>query len=312
MSGPVRAADAGVETRARSSQVDDGGVVEILEARATEVGGVPVRRLLPKRSRRMVGAWCFVDLFGPADATVAPMRVGPHPHTGLHTVTWVLDGEVVHRDSLGHEQRIRPGQLNLMTAGRGVAHAEETPDRAGEALRGLQLWVAQPEATRHGDPAFEHHGALPEVSIGRADATVLLGELAGAASPARTDTALVGAEVRVHGPAVVPLDPSFEHAVAVVDGDVRIDGRGIAPGSLGYLGRGRDELGIDGDARLLLVGGVPFEETITMWWNFVGRSREEVERAAVEWNDRDERRFGSVASGLDRIGAPRPNWRPLP
>lgn len=307
MSGPVNAADAAPDTGAPCV---DGAVVEVLEARATQVGGVPVRRLLPKRTRRMVGAWCFVDDFGPADPRRAPMRIGPHPHIGLHTVTWVLEGEVVHRDSLGREQPIRPGQLNLMTAGRGVAHAEETPERSAGTLRGLQLWVAQPEATRHGTPAFEHHPRLPGVDLGDAEATVLLGSLAGAASPARADTPLVAADVRLRGAVTVPLDPTFEHGVAVVEGEVRLDGERVGAGAFAYLGRGRDSATLDGRAVLLLLGGLPFGETITMWWNFVGRSHEELEDAADAWN-RDDGRFGRVAGGLARLDAPRPGWRPL-
>jgi len=169
--------------------------VEVTEGRPTEVGGMPVRRSLPQRRRRTVGAWCFVDHFGPADVAEASMLVGPHPHLGLHTVTWVLDGEVVHHDSLGSEQLIKPGQLNLMTAGRGVAHAEETPPGATGALHGLQLWVAQPDATRSGPAAFEHHSALPEAEVGPVVATVLVGELAGVRSPARADSPLVGADL---------------------------------------------------------------------------------------------------------------------
>src|SRR5689334_7924679 len=153
------------------------GPVELGEGRRTEVGGIPVQRALPQRTRRTVGAWCFVDHFGPVAVTGsggggASMQVGPHPHVGLQTVTWVLDGEVLHHDSLGSEQLIKPGQLNLMTAGRGVAHAEETPAGAAGHLHGLQLWVAQPDATRHGPPAFEHHPSLPEAESGAAVATV--------------------------------------------------------------------------------------------------------------------------------------------
>ena len=174
--------------------------VEVTEGRRTEVGGIAVRRSLPQRQRRTIGAWCFVDHFGPADVAEASMLVGPHPHLGLHTVTWVLDGEVVHHDSLGSEQLIKPGQLNLMTAGRGVAHAEETPAGATGSLHGLQLWVAQPDATRSGPAAFEHYSALPEAEVGPVVATVLVGELAGVRSPARADSPLVGADLVAAGP----------------------------------------------------------------------------------------------------------------
>jgi hypothetical protein len=304
VSGPVTADDAPPDAACGQPHEPE---VDLLPARAATVGGLDVRRALPRRQRRTVGAWCFADHFGPA-APPASMQVGPHPHTGLHTVTWLVDGEVLHRDSLGSEQLIRPGQLNLMTAGAGVAHAEESPagDRGG--MHGVQLWVAQPEASRHGPAAFEHHAELPRVALGVATATVLVGAVAGERSPARTDTPLVGAEVALPGGrATVPLDPAFEHALVVLDGDVEVGGRTVGPGVLAYLGEGRDEivLAASGAARLLLLGGAPFGEPIVMSWNFVGRSRDEVARAAADWNAGRER-FGAVASPLDRIPAPEP------
>jgi redox-sensitive bicupin YhaK (pirin superfamily) len=286
------------------------GPVEVAEGRRTEVGGIPVQRSLPQRGRRTVGAWCFADHFGPADVADASMLVGPHPHVGLHTVTWVLEGEVVHHDSLGSEQLIKPGQLNLMTAGRGVAHAEETPPGATGALHGLQLWVAQPDATRHGPAAFEHHGALPEAEVEAVAATVLVGELAGARSPARCDTPLVGADIVVRGPSTLPLDPTFEHGLLVIDGPLTLDGRLLEPGAFAYLAPGRSELDLapgPGAARALLLGGVPFEEPVLMWWNFVARSREEMDAARSAWEAGSDR-FGPVDSGLGRIPAPPPLW----
>lgn len=287
------------------------GPVEVGEGRLTDVGGIPVRRSLPRRGRRTVGAWCFVDHFGPADVPDVSMRVGPHPHIGLHTVTWVVEGEVLHRDSLGSEQLIKPGQLNLMTAGRGVAHAEQTPAGATGTLHGLQLWVAQPEATRSGAAAFEHHSALPEAEVAGAVATVLVGEFAGARSPARSDSALVGADLIVRGTAVLPLDPAFEHGVLVVGGPVEVDGFALGPGGFGYLASGRAEVGLEpaagGPARMLLFGGMPFEEPILMWWNFVARTKEEMVQARQEWEAASDR-FGAVESELGRIAAPPPLW----
>ena len=285
--------------------------VEVTEGRRTEVGGIAVRRSLPQRQRRTVGAWCFVDHFGPADVAEASMLVGPHPHLGLHTVTWVLDGEVVHHDSLGSEQLIKPGQLNLMTAGRGVAHAEETPAGATGSLHGLQLWVAQPDATRSGPAAFEHYSALPEAEVGPVVATVLVGELAGVRSPARADSPLVGADLVAAGPAALPLDPAFEHGLLVVDGPLAVDGREVAPGAFAYFGPGRGEIGLapaaGRRARALLLGGAPFEEPVLMWWNFVARTREEMVEARQAWEAGSDR-FGPVESGLGRIPAPPPLW----
>ena len=283
------------------------GPVEVGEGRLTDVGGIPVQRSLPRRGRRTVGPWCFVDHFGPADVPDVSMQVGPHPHIGLHTVTWVLEGELLHRDSLGSEQLIKPGQLNLMTAGRGVAHAEETPAGASGTLHGIQLWVAQPETTRSGAAAFEHHPSLPQAEVAGVVATMLVGELAGARSPARSDSPLVGADLVLRGSAMLPLDPAFEHALLVVDGPITADGVTVVPGAFAYFAPGRTELALDGTARALLIGGVPFEEPILMWWNFVARTKEEMVQARQDWETASDR-FGAVESELGRIGAPPPLW----
>jgi redox-sensitive bicupin YhaK (pirin superfamily) len=251
---------------------------------------------------------------GPASvAGMSGAGIGPHPHTGLQTVTWLLSGELRHRDSLGSDQVIRPGQLNLMTAGRGVAHAEEGTAYRGE-LHGVQLWVAQPDATRDGPPAFEHHGDLPRVELGTAVATVLVGELDGAGSAARRDTDHGGFDLSLQpGRTVVPLRSDFEHAVVVFDGAVLVDGSVVEPGHLGYLTSGRDELVVEAQepVRALLVGGLPFPSPIFMWWNFVARTREEAAAAGSAWNG-GEARFGEVDSTLDRIAAPAPPWSGTP
>jgi redox-sensitive bicupin YhaK (pirin superfamily) len=283
--------------------------VEVRPSRQAVVGDTPVRRALPQRGRRTVGAWCFIDHMGPLDPGVTPGGIGPHPHTGLHTVTWLIQGELVHRDSLGSEQTIRPGQLNLMTAGHGVSHAEEPTGRHGGGLHGVQLWVAQPEATRHDGPAFEHHADLPRVELGDARATVLVGAFAGAVSPARRDTELTGVELRLAARTALPLEPGFEHALVVLEGGARVEGVAVAPGELAYLGPGRDELVLTATdpTRLLLVGGVPFESPVTMWWNFVGRSRDEVAEAGRQWNAGSDR-FGDTGSAMGRIPAPPVPW----
>ncbi len=219
-------------------------VMEVVPSRTATVGDTQVRRALPQRARRTIGAWCFVDHFGPsAPGADDGIGVGPHPHCGLSTVTWLLDGMAVHTDSLGSEQSIRPGQLNLMTAGAGIAHAELTPEERRGPLHGVQFWVAQPESTRHGAPAFEHHAELPTVGTGPLRATVLLGSFDGVVAP----------------------------------------------------------------ARWLLIGGTPFEAPVQMWWNFVGRTREEMVDAVEDWNG-DNERFGVVRSELARIPSPVPPW----
>jgi redox-sensitive bicupin YhaK (pirin superfamily) len=224
---------------------------------------------------------------------------------GLHTVTWLVDGAVLHRDSLGSEQVIRPGQLNVMTAGAGVVHAEEAVDGYRGTLHGVQLWVAQPQRTRDGAASFEHHAELPGVEFPAGMARVLVGSLDGAASPARADTELVGAELLLRSDTTVPLRRDFEHALVVLSGEVLVGETPVVPGQLGYLGMGRDELPLTvaAETRLLLLGGVPFEEPILMWWNFVARTKEEIAQARTQWATGDER-FGLVDSTLARIPAP--------
>ncbi len=290
-----------------------GGTIEAIVPRRADVGGTFVDRYLPTRRRTTVGAWCFLDAYGPDDIDgVAGMSVGPHPHSGLQTVTWLFQGDVVHRDSLGTRQAIRPGQLNLMTAGAGIAHAEESPTPHPRWLHGVQLWVALPDDERWRSPAFEHHPVLPTADVGGASATVIVGELAGARSPATNYSPLVGAEVTVTpGPASsLPLDRDHEHAVLAVAGGVVVDGRAIAAGDCAYLERGRTRLSLatDGDggdatARLLLLGGEPFAEPLVMWWNFVGRSAEEIADARAAWESGG--RFGGVEGATaDRVPAP--------
>jgi redox-sensitive bicupin YhaK (pirin superfamily) len=309
MSGPVGTVDA-PPTEAQPSAVRP-ACVEITPSRESVVGAMRVRRALPRVGRRTVGAWCFADHMGPELVTeTRGLDIGPHPHTGLHTVTWLVAGEVLHRDSLGSEQVIRAGQLNLMTAGEGVTHSEEATGRYRGQLHGVQLWVAQPEATRHGPAAFEHHATLPQVELDNAVATILVGELAGAVSPARRDTPLVGADAALgRGTGAWPLEPSFEHALVVLEGEVLAGEQAVRPGELAYLGVGRDQVVLSAaePARLLLLGGEPFSEPVLMWWNFVVRSRDELDRAYRHWQS-DDPWFGRLRSPLARIPAPKPFW----
>ena len=285
-------------------------VIESYPAREAALpGGLVVRRTLPRAARRMVGPWCFLDLYGPLSFGAGkPMDIGPHPHIGLQTVTWLIEGEALHNDSLGHERLIRPGQLNLMTAGSGISHAEETPSGNSGRLHGVQLWVALPEARRHGPPAFDHYAELPVVAIDRLRATVLMGELAGVRSPATAHSRMVGTEVvaRDDGDARVPLDPCFEHALVLIDGHVALGERVLEPATLSYLGTGREALSLSARAgsRLVLLGGEPFGEHILMWWNFVARTPDEIAQARHDW-EQGSRRFGSVpAYPGARIPAP--------
>ncbi|MGD9956127.1 MAG: pirin family protein [Candidatus Nanopelagicales bacterium] len=287
--------------------------VEVLDGREAQVGKFTVRRVLPTRPLRTVGAWCFADHMGPAEVTeTSGLDVGPHPHTGLQTVTWLMSGAALHKDSLGSEQLIRPGQLNLMTAGRGIVHAEEATGTYRGTLHGVQLWVAQPDDVRHGDPAFAHHGELPVVEHGTAAATVLAGSFLGATSPAAFVTDLLGLDVVVRpGATTLPLRTDFEHAVVALEGEVLVGGAVARPGQIASLGTGRDQVEVQAreEARLLVLGGVPFPEKLFMWWNFVGRTREEVSGFYADWRDERER-FADVDSVLARIPAPAPPWEP--
>ena len=278
-----------------------------------------VRRVLPNKARRMVGAWCFLDHYGPDDVTATGgMWVPPHPHTGLQTVTWLFEGLGRHTDSLGSDQLIRPGQLNVMTAGHGICHAEVSPGDAPRLLHGVQLWVCLPGEVRDSTPAdFTHLAAPPTYTEGGVTLTVLVGELAGEVSPAPAFTPLVGAEIRLRpgARAMLPLDGAFEHAVLSVAGDLRVEGRAVPAGQTAYLGGGRDGLLLEApeggtdEVVLMLLGGAPFEEEIVMWWNFIGRSHDEVVEQRAAWNGPGVSwtppRYGEVAGfDGDRLLAP--------
>jgi quercetin 2,3-dioxygenase len=293
-----------------------GPTVQLLEPREVPLGGIramTVRRTLPQRARSTVGAWCFLDQFGPGPGE--PMRVLPHPHTGLQTVTWPIVGEIRHRDSLGSDLLVRPGELNLMTAGRGISHSEFSTESSPGGLFGLQLWAALPDGVDR--PTFEHVGDLPRLAGPGWRGTVLVGTVDGVASPATVHTPLLGAELSADAGATVSLgvEPDHEHAVLVVEGDATIDGHHVPAGPLAFLGTGRDGLTVAAGsrgARFVLLGGEPFTEPIVMFWNFVGRSHEDVARARADWEadarhelGDERRRFGTVAGhGADRIPAP--------
>lgn len=314
MSGPIAADDAAPRADVGEPETCD---LQILPGRKAQVGAFGVRRVLPRRERRTVGAWCFVDHMGPGHvAADRGLDIGPHPHIGLQTVTWLVTGEILHRDSLGSEQLIRPGQLNLMTAGHGVSHSEETAGVYVGELHGVQLWVAQPAATRNGEPGFEHHPELPRSVLGEGVATVLVGEFGDVASGARRDTEHVGVDIELGaGTTTVPLDHRFEYALVVLAGAVTIGSHRLEPGALGYIGTGRDDVPVvdaapaaaDGPTRVLLIGGVPFDEPVLMWWNYVARTRDEITAAHRAWTA-GAPRFGRVASPLPRIDANGPPW----
>ncbi|MEP6629500.1 MAG: pirin family protein, partial [Lapillicoccus sp.] len=280
-----------------------------------------VLRLLPTRARRMVGAWCFADIYGPRpvgpqDAGEA-MHVAPHPHTGLQTVSWLVSGQVTHRDSLGTTAVVTPGRVAVMTAGVGIAHAEDvvgSPDGTA-TLHGAQLWVALPDAERGRPADFVLHEPAPSWVGEGVAAQVFIGAVGGAAGAAAYSP-LVGAELtpRGGGSGRLPLDPTFEHALIPLAGWAEVEGARTGHGQAMYLGLGRDhlDLGLADDARVLLLGGKPFEEDIVMWWNFVARTHEEIEQARAQWNAGGDPRFGEVEhypTGERLAAPPLPNVR---
>jgi redox-sensitive bicupin YhaK (pirin superfamily) len=265
--------------------------LEILEPREVPLGGpraMSVRRTLPQRRRSLIGGWCFLDHYGPDEVSVTGgMRVPPHPHTGLQTVSWLFTGEIEHRDSAGFHAMVRPGEMNLMTAGRGICHSEvSTPDTT--VLHGVQLWVALPSAARFVDRGFEHYVPEP-VSAGGCEARVFLGSLLGSVSPVRSHSPLVGAEISLQAGASVqiPVQSSFEHGVLVDAGTVTLDGSTVETNELGFLPTGHDTIELsavdDGPARVVFLGGEPLGEAIVMWWNFVGRSHEDIVEYRAAW-----------------------------
>lgn len=226
------------------------------------------------------------------------MDVAPHPHIGLQTVSWLLQGEIVHNDSIGCQALMRAGQLNLMTAGQGIAHSEETPTPNSGVVDGVQLWVALPTDRRTMAPAFHHHATLPVLDVAAGTVTVFVGALMDQTSPAQMFSPIVGAEIAIRAPEplVIPVRRNFEHAVFVLQGEVFLDKRPLESATLHYLGANRDDLHLSGSigSRVLLIGGEPFNDPVIMWWNFVGSSHDEIARAREDWIE--HRRFGEVTA----------------
>lgn len=292
--------------------VDGKRQVQHVTPHSAEVGGIPVNRALPRRQRRLIGAWCFLDHIGPADfaADDPGLRVGPHPHIGLQTFTWMIEGEILHRDSLGTAQVIRPGQVNLMTAGRGISHTEES--LSGEAtLHAAQLWIALPEADRATDPRFDHYPTLPRWHEEGTELTLLVGEFAGHRAPTLTFSPLVALDLASpRGDQLrLPLRADFEYGLLPLESDLEVEGETFATHELAYLGRGRDEVTVTLPAggRVLLVGGEPLGEEILIWWNFVGHSKAEISEAQRDW-EAESPRFGSIPE----FDGPRLTPPPLP
>ncbi|VXA97973.1 pirin family protein [Pseudoclavibacter sp. 8L] len=310
--------------------------IELLLPREVPLGGprsLPVLRSVPNKFRHFIGAWCFIDHYGPVDVpSGAGMDVPPHPHTGLQTVSWLFSGEVVHRDSIGSLHEVEPGGVNVMTAGRGIAHSEVSADRPDRArvLHGVQLWVALPAAQRDIAPAFIGLDRCPSLRLSSpttagapVEATVFMGEFAGLRSQAPSFSPLVGVELAFSGCAEAQLDleRSYEHGILACSPGITVDDVELPVGAVGYLPTGTDLaiVGARDGGRALLLGGAPFEEKIVMFWNFVGSSHDDVAAARDEWqrgrtSPATDDRFGRVDSHDGRtLAAPAlPNVRLSP
>lgn len=284
---------------------------EILNPRLVPLGGpraMTVRRTLPQRGRSLIGAWCFLDHYGPEDvSSSAGMAVPPHPHTGLQTISWLFTGEIQHVDSAGNHAMVRPGQLNLMTAGRGISHSEYST--AGTTtLHGVQLWAALPHESRFTAPDFEHFSPTP-FRIAGATVSVFMGTVAGERSPVKTFSPMVGAELLLDAGAHLSLElaTDFEHGFLVDAGSVTIAGTATAASELAYLGTGRSCVELRAGAepvRLMLIGGEPLNESIVMWWNFVGRSHEEIVEFRAAWQQAIGVESGTVSPAENPFSLP--------
>lgn len=273
-------------------------VLERLGARKADVGGIPVARVIPVRTRRVIGPWCFLDHAGPVtfSASNQGFDVGPHPHTGLQTFTWMLEGEVLHRDSLGHEQVIKPGQVNLMTAGHGIVHTEESLPDSG-ALHATQLWIALPKEDKDTAPRFDHYPDLPRWTQGGVDFTLLTGNYQDQKAPTLHFSPIIGMDLQSSKDSELSLtlDTDFEHGIFVLQGSLEIESETFNDNELAFLGLGREQVKfkLEAGSRVLFVGGEPLESEIVIWWNFVGHSKEEVRQAVTDWQQ-GASRFGDV------------------
>lgn len=291
---------------------DDEGLLDeiTLDPRVVKLttrSGVDVQRTLPHRHLRTIGAWCFVDHFGPTDQLNA-MSVAAHPHTGLQTVSWLFSGEVEHRDSLGSIQKIIPGELNLMTSGKGIAHSELSINQ-DTLLHGVQLWIVLPDEIRSIEPVFSHHDHLPHFEWEGMKVRLFIGEMFGQRSLAKTFSPLVGAELNlpVGAQTYLPVENDFEYGVLVVEGEASINASPVNSGQLRYIPPGRKTLALSSTsgAKLILLGGEPFKEKIVMWWNFIARSHDEIVKMREDWQSQSP----LFPAFQDRIGGriPAPN-----
>ncbi len=272
--------------------------IQELTIRSAEIGqGTVIKRALPSRQKRMVGAWCFLDHAGPVSFPAGDgLDVGPHPHIGLQTFTWMIAGTMMHTDSLGSKQLIRPKQVNLMTAGRGISHTEVAPESETQ-MHAAQLWIALPDDQLNIDPKFEHYPELPVVSKDQVEFTVLVGDFLETTSPVQVHTPLVGVDLTAQADTKtrIPLNPEFEYAFMALEGTARVNGHVLTADNMVVLETGLTEIEVEltQGHRLLLIGGEPFESPILLWWNFVGRSMQDLQQAREDWVNHAAR-FGEI------------------
>jgi len=284
----------------------------VIVPRARDLGGFEVRRALPSAQRQMIGPFIFFDQMGPAEFLLGSgIDVRPHPHIGLSTVTYLFDGEIMHRDSLGTVLPIRPGELNWMTAGRGIAHSERTPPElrqvAGSKLFGIQSWVALSAGDEETTPDFVHYDAqeMPVLSGDGKNVRVIAGSILGGTSPVKTSSPMFYADVALAAGASVPLDPDYdERAIYTVSGEVDVAGDRFGPGNLLVFRPGdRITIRANGDARFMMLGGEPMDGPRFIWWNFVSSRKDRIEQAKVDWR---LARFDSVPGDAEFIPLPEP------
>lgn len=275
--------------------------IQDFQIRSAEIGkGTVIKRALPSREKRMIGAWCFLDHAGPVHFEAGEgLDVGPHPHIGLQTFTWMIEGTMLHSDSLGTvDQLIRPKQVNLMTAGHGISHTEVAPATETK-MHAAQLWIALPDSKINMAPQFDHYPELPVVEKDGVEFTILVGEFLNTTSPVKVHTELLGVDLtaKTATKTRLNLNPKFEYAFMALEGTAVVNGHELDQDNLVVLEPGLTELDIEIHAggRILLLGGEPFESPILLWWNFVGRTQEELRIAREQWINQDPR-FGSIPS----------------
>lgn len=272
--------------------------IQEVPLRRAEIGqGTVIKRALPSRHKRMIGAWCFLDHAGPVSFPQGEgLDVGPHPHIGLQTFTWMIEGTLMHTDSIGSKQLIRPKQVNLMTAGQGISHTEVAPEQETH-MHAAQLWIALPDAKRNMPSRFDHYPELPVVSRDGVEFTVLVGEFLETRSPVEVHSPLLALDltaaetVRTR----LQLNPAFEYGFMALEGTAHINQHELNEDNMVVLEPGLQDIEIElhQGARVLLLGGEPFESAILLWWNFVGRTQDELSEARDQWVNQDPR-FGSI------------------